>query len=155
MSKEYFSIQEAIEQYGIKNLRVMLSVVPVDFTFFAMTGIPLTLQSSNDNEVWAEYKIEECYPSHKINFVPSEKYDIKVTEGGQETGRCNLFPNERKYMSDFDHTVTSGGARVYVETEDGYQLICGAYTDLYDDKRHQLLNWLSNFFNFNSVQSFA
>ena len=155
MSKQYFSIYQAIEKYGIKNVRFMLKATPVDFKFFAMAGIPLTLQSSNDQQVWAEYKIKEFDPHHKIRMVPSEKYEIAITVNGEETGKTNAFPNESYYVSDLNQIIHTGLVRVYAETEDGLQLVYGVYKDIYNDKEMKVFKWLSNFFNFNCFKTFA
>lgn len=155
INTSYFKIQDAIEQYGLKNLRILMPATPVDFSFFAMTGVPLTLQSSDQKEVWVEYNIKECDPHHKISLVPSEKYEISISTYGQETGKSNIFPNERKYVSDFNNLVRSGWARIYLETEDGFQLIYGVYEDVLNKDEVKALEWVKNFFNYQSVQSFA
>jgi len=151
----HFEIQDAIEQYGIKNVRVFIPASPVDFSFFVMTGVPMTLQSDSDEKVWAEYKIEECDPHHKIKLTPSEKYEIIITSYGQETGKTNVFSTERYYVSDLNQIIRSGYARVYVETEDGLQLIYGVYEDVLNKDELKVLEWIKNFFNLQSVQSFA
>lgn len=141
----YFKIQDAIEQYGIKNVRVFIPASPVDFSFFAMTGVPMTLQSESDKKIWAEYKIEECNPNHKIKLIPSEKYEITITRYGEEAGKTNVFSNERYYVSDLNQIIREGHARVYVETEDGLQLIYGVYEDVLSKDDSKLLDWISNF----------
>jgi hypothetical protein len=151
----YFKIQDAIEQYGIKNVRVFIPATPVDFSFFALTGVPFTLQSDSDEKTWAEYKIEECDPHHKIKLIPSEKYEITITSYGKETGKTNVFPNERYYVSDLNHIIRGGHARVYVETEDGLHLIYGVYEDILNTDEVKVLEWIKNFFNYQSVQTFA
>ena len=151
----YFKIEDAIEQYGVKNIRVFIPATPVDFSFFALTGIPFTLQSDNDEKIWAEYKIEEYDPHHKIRLIPSQKYEITITSYGEESGKTNVFPNERYYVSDLNHIVREGYARVYVETEDGLQLIYGVYEDVLSKDEVKVLEWIKNWFNYQSVQSFA
>lgn len=151
----HFKIQDAIEQYGIKNVRVFIPASPVDFSFFAMTGVPMTLQSESDEKFWAEYKIEECDPHHKIKLTPSEKYEITITSYGEEAGKTNVFPSERYYVSDFNQIIRDGYARVYVETEDGLHLIYGVYEDVLNKDELKVLDWIKNIFNQQRFEAFA
>lgn len=149
---QYFDIQESIEKYGIKNLRVFMDGSPIDFGFFRYTGLPMGLTNSDNVVPMVEFNIDQCSYNH-IFFIPSDKYKITVTEYGEEAGEVNKYNNEKKYIGDFNHLVKSGIVKIYVETADGYQLVFGKYENLLSVAQSKALEWSKNTLNILHLQS--
>lgn len=147
INNDYFQLQDAVEQYGLKNLRFLMMETPNDFTFFKMTGVPISLSSSQDKRVPAIYKIQNFDPHHKTRFVPLEIYNIPVSYLGEEAGVVNMFPTVYTYTSDIDSMIRDGHVKVFVETEDGYDLVFGVYTDVFSKDDITAMEWGTNFFN--------
>lgn len=138
------------EYYGIQNIRIFMNGSPVDHSFMLMTGVPMGIVSSSDNTVpMVEFQISDEDYKHRIQLSPSDKYSIDVKEDGKVVAKVNAFANERPYFSDFAWRVCSGAASIYVQTEDGYQLVLGVTKDVTDESENKVIAWAENFFNSN------
>lgn len=148
IDKEDFRLQDAVEQYGVKNLRFLMMEAPNNFSFFMMTGMPISLSSSDEDRlVPAIYKIQDFHPHHKTRFIPLEIYNIPVSHLGQEAGVVNMFPTKYVYTSDIEARIRYGYAKVFVETEDGYDLVFGVYGDVFSKDDISAMEWAKNVFN--------
>lgn len=148
INKEYFRLKDAVEQYGVKNLRFLMMEAPNDFTFFKMTGMPISLSSCEEDRLMpAIYKIQDFHPHHKTRLVPLEIYNIPVSHLGQEAGMVNMFPNKYVYTNDIEVRIRDGYAKVFVETEDGYDLVFGVYANVFNNDDISAMEWAKNVFN--------
>lgn len=145
-TNNFFSIQEAIETHGIKNIRVFMAGHAVDHSFAIMTGLPMCLTSDSDLVDMVEFHITENN-GHKIHFTPSPKYNITMMDGDVEVANASAYANEKTYTSDFESRVCSGSAKIYIETEDGYSLIYGAYSDIVSKNDIMVMEWSKNVLN--------
>ena len=141
-----FNIQDTIELYGMKNIRIFMEGDRIDHTFATMTGLPMGFTSSNNTEPMVEFHITECN-NHKIHFTPSNKYTIQYTQYGEVVAEANAFANTKNYLSDFEYMVKTGSAKVYLETDDGYHLIFGVFTDVISKTDIKTLEWSKNVLN--------
>lgn len=102
-----FSIKEAVEIYGIKNIRV----------FGNGTGVSKSFPYMNTDLDMVEYALSES------RYRLSENYKLTleaVIKDGQET---NTIPPVHHYISDFNSLVNAGCYRVYILNADDYALI--------------------------------
>lgn len=146
------TLENIIEYYGFKNIRIFMSAAPINHTFFAMTGIPIGLSCSSDEQVpMVEFHIADNDYRHKIKLSPSEKYCFDISQYGKVVGQANVFGNERFYFSDFMHHIKAGMASVYLETEDGYQHLIGVYEDILCETDNKAIAWAENFMNSHNI----
>jgi hypothetical protein len=147
VSPQDFSLEEAVKEYGINNVKILTYGSPVDLTLAFMTGMPFGFTSSSDELVdMIEFDIEE-FNTHKTRLTPSKKYLVQFMNNGVCVGEGIPFANERPYTSDLENRIHNGIATVYVVTGDGYSLLAGVYTDVYSPNELKSIEWASNVLN--------
>lgn len=154
-----FNIELFIEQYGIKNLRICWPNQPMNMnsTTFPFMRMGLVLVSSHEPEVMAMHTIDEkswkSNPGYKITMVPDDVYKVTIVDGDDKpVAQCNAFSNVRAtYVSDFNRMMESGHGRLYLVTEDGYDLLFGVYPEVTTEEEIQAENWASNVLNMMQV----
>ena len=126
-----FNIADAVESYGINNIRVFGPATPFDVTFPFMG---FGFKSSDAEPVRAEFMIE------KTKYYP--------LKGSNKIGLCAIeqktFGTDYFYQSDFNYKVNSGIYSVYVLTPDGYMPVCVSVEDVISEQESKLTKWFSN-----------
>lgn len=125
---------------------------------FPFMRMGLTLVSSHDPEVMTMHTIDEkswkSNPGYKITMVPDDVYKVTIVDGDDKpVAQCNAFAKLRAtYVSDFNRMMESGHGRLYLATEDGYDLLFGVYPEVSSEEEIQAEQWGSNVLNDMQVQ---
>lgn len=160
MNNIRFDIVAFIEEYGIKNLRICWPNQPMNMNGAAIPFMQmgLVLMSSRDPEVMAMHVIDEKSwrenPGYKLTMIPDDVYKVTIIDGyDKPVAECNAFANVRgTYVSDFNRMMEDGYGRLYLATEDGYQLLFGVYPEVTTEEEIQAESWASNVLNMTQVQ---
>ena len=105
---KHFNIKEAVETYGIKNIRVFGNGTEVSKSFPYM---------STDLDM-VEYALSES------RYLMTENYKLTLEAVIKDSQLVDTIPPMHHYISDFNSLVNAGCYRVYVLNGDGdYYLI--------------------------------
>lgn len=104
---KHFNIKEAVETYGIKNIRVFGNGTEVSKSFPYM---------STDLDM-VEYSLSES------RYLMSENYKLRLEALVKDCQEPDSIPPIHHYISDFNSMVNAGCYRVYVLNVDDYTLI--------------------------------
>lgn len=122
-----FNIADAVESYGINNIRIFGPATPFDLKIPFM-GIGF--KSSDAEPILAEFMVQQIDGTYKVHL---------------RAIREEIFGTERSYQSDFNYKVNSGVYGVYVLTPDGYMPVCVNVKDVVVSKQEsKLIKWFSN-----------
>ena len=102
-----FNIKEAVETYGIKNIRVFGNGTEVSKSFPYMSA---------DLDM-VEYVLSES------RYMLSENYKLTLEAVIKDSQEANTIPPVHHYISDFNSLVNAGCYRVFVVNADDYTLI--------------------------------
>lgn len=104
---KHFNIKEAVETYGIKNIRVFGNGTEVSKSFPYM---------STDLDT-VEYALSES------RYLMSENYKLTLEAVIKDSQLVDTIPPIHHYVGDFNSLVNAGCYRVYVVNADDYTLI--------------------------------
>ena len=104
---KHFNIKEAVETYGIKNIRVFCNGTEVSKSFPHM---------STDLDM-VEYALSES------RYLMSENYKLTLEAVIKDSQLADTIPPIHHYISDFNSMVNAVCYRVYVVNADDYTLI--------------------------------
>lgn len=121
-----FSIADAVESYGINNIRIFGPAWPFDVT---LPFMEIGFKSSDAEPVRAEFMIHRVDGTYKVHL---------------RAIREEMFGTKRFYQSDFNYNVNTGVYSVYVLTPDGYIPVCVNVKDVISEQESKLINWFSN-----------
>ena len=102
-----FNIKEAVETYGIKNIRVFCNGTEVSKSF------PYT---STDLDM-VEYALSES------RYLMTENYKLTLEAVIKDCQEPDSIPSIHHYIGDFNSLVNAGCYRVFVVNADDYTLI--------------------------------
>lgn len=102
-----FNIKEAVETYGIKNIRVFGNGTEVSKSFpYLSTDLDMV-----------EYALSES------RYVMSENYKLTLESAITDCQEIDTIPPVHHYITDFNSLVNAGCYRVFVVNADDYTLI--------------------------------
>lgn len=104
---KHFNIKEAVETYGIKNIRVFGNGTEVSKSFPHM---------ATDLDM-VEYTLSES------RYLMSENYKLTLEAVIKDSQLIDTIPPIHHYIADFNSLVNVGCYRVYVVNADDYMLI--------------------------------
>jgi hypothetical protein len=104
---KHFNIKEAVETYGIKNIRVFGNGTEVSRSFPHM---------STDLDM-VEYALSES------RYLMSENYKLTLEAVIKDSQLVDTIPPTHHYITDFNSLVNAGCYRVFIVNADDYTLI--------------------------------
>ncbi len=104
---KHFNIKQAVETYGIKNIRVFGNGTEVSKSFpYLSTDLDMV-----------EYALSES------RYLMTENYKLTLEAVIKDYQLVDTIPPMHHYISDFNSMVNAGCYRVYVINADDYTLI--------------------------------